>query len=122
MTQPPEPERIIEAEVVPAANEASQPVKVERVSEGSIGPARFASRSVFTYGTAELTPGAIRRVRLRLGLLALAAALGAGLSGWFAATTPHVLLAAVLLLLCVALALLALLLGAVWRLMGRLPR
>lgn len=122
MTQPTEPKRIIEAEVVPTADEASQPVKVERVSEGSIGPARFASRSVFTYGTAELTPGAIRRVRVRVGLLALGSALGAGLTGWFAATTAHVLIAAVMLIVCAALALLALVLVAVWRLMGRLPR
>ncbi|MCC7508780.1 MAG: hypothetical protein IT464_05365 [Planctomycetes bacterium] len=121
MTQPPEPERIIEAEVVPTANEASQPVKVERVSESSIGPARFASRTVFSYGTAELNPGAIRRMRWRLGLLAIASAAGAGLTAWFAATTPHVLLAAVLLLVCAALVLLAIVIGAAWRLMGRLP-
>lgn len=123
MTQPPEPnERIIEAEVVSAHSQAGQPVKVERVNEAGLSQPRLVSRGVFTYDTAKLTPDAIRRVRARLGLLALSALAGAGLVGWFAATTSHVLVAAVMLLVCAALVVLALLLGAAWRLMGRLPR
>lgn len=113
-----EPERIIDAEVV-HAQPADKPERVETTRSGEIGPVRYASRGVYMSG-GRLDPRAFARVRLRAALAALVSLAGAVGAGWLATTTEIVLLAAVMLVLCALLVLVAIVFGAIWRLMGRL--
>lgn len=113
-----EPERIIDAEVV-HAQPADKPERVATTRSGEIGPVRYASRGVYLSG-GKLDPRAFARVRLRAALAALVSLACAAGAGWLAATTQVVVVAAVMLVLCVLLVLVAIVFGAIWRLMGRL--
>jgi hypothetical protein len=114
-------ERIIEAEVVTGSARTAEPVSTQRVQEQPGGLRAWRSRNwVRPPGDLEISMEALRRARVRFGIVALLAFLAAAGMGWLAATTEYTLLAAVFVIAAIAAGLVGLVFGAVWRLIGRL--
>jgi hypothetical protein len=111
---------VVEAEIVRDPEKAPQRVEVERVQEGSHGGMRWATRARVIGGDGEVTEEALRRARGRFGVAAVASLLITAGFIYAAATTESVLLAAICLILGILAGLVAMVFGAVWRLIGRL--
>lgn len=109
-----EKERIIDAEVVHKPDEAPRH-EPSRVRFG----VRWPYNSHMIRGDPAQAARLIKRVKLRVGVAALVAFAIAGLLGWSAATTEHVLIAALLLIGTVLAALAGVALAALWRLLSR---
>lgn len=107
-----QPEKVIEPEVIrPARGQGTE-------SQGR--GMRWASRvRVQAPDGSPLPEEAVRRVRARFGVAALASFALAAALGYLAATTSHVLLAAMLLLGALLMALVGAFFGAVWRMLRR---
>jgi hypothetical protein len=120
MSEHDEKPRVVDAEIVREPEKAPQRVDVERVQEGSLGGMRWATRARVIGGDGEVTEEALRRARGRFGVVAVISLLTTAGFIYLAVTTESVLLAALCLILGILSGLVAMVFGAVWRLIGRL--
>jgi hypothetical protein len=120
MSEHDEKPRVVDAEIVREPEKAPQRVDVERVQEGSLGGMRWATRARVIGGDGEVTEEALRRARGRFGVVAVISLLTTAGFIYLAVTTESVLLAAICLIMGILAGLVAMVFGAVWRLIGRL--